>query len=130
VASTFSVFVVTEVVPPSLDAVHVSVVPVFGSLTRTAGSHPTVEVIGESGSLTDQWTTMNAPLEPPRYQPLVPTMPSIEYETSGGVSSCRRWRASAGAGEKKTAASPSAVYQRARCTSDPGGEETTATLPF
>jgi len=85
VASTFSVFVVTEVVPPSLDAVHVSVVPVFGSLTRTAGSHPTVEVIGESGSLTDQWTTMNAPLEPPRYQPLVPTVPDALPTTDGAV---------------------------------------------
>jgi hypothetical protein len=78
VASTLSCFVVTEVVPPSLVAVQVRVVFVLGSLTRTAGSHPLVDVIGESGSLTDQCTTMNAPLALPTYQPLFPWVPSIE----------------------------------------------------
>jgi hypothetical protein len=77
VASTFSSFVVTEVVPPSLVAVQVRVVFVLGSLTRTAGSQPLVERIGESGSLTDQCTTMNAPLALPTYQPLFPWVPSI-----------------------------------------------------
>jgi hypothetical protein len=47
-------------------------------LTRTAGSQPVVDVIGDSGSLTDQCTTTKFPLEFPRYQPFVPAIPSIE----------------------------------------------------
>ena len=75
VASTFSSFVVTEVVPPGPEAVQVSVVPVLGSSTRIAGSHPVVDVIDP---LTDQCTTMNGPLALRTYQPLVPAVPSIE----------------------------------------------------
>ena len=57
VASILIVFVVTAVVPPSLVAVQVRVVPVFGPSILTAGSQPLVELIGESGSVTVQWTT-------------------------------------------------------------------------
>jgi hypothetical protein len=46
-----------------------------------------VEMICDSGSVTDQCTTTKLPFALPRYQPFVPTMPSIEYETRGGVSS-------------------------------------------
>jgi hypothetical protein len=73
-----SSFVVTVVVPPALVAEHVRVVPVFGSSTRIAGSQPVVERTGDSGSETVQWTTMKAPLVLPRYQPLLPLIPSIE----------------------------------------------------
>jgi hypothetical protein len=51
------VFVVTAVVPPPLVALQLRVVPGLGSSILTAGSHPDVEVIAESGSETDQWTT-------------------------------------------------------------------------
>jgi len=51
------VFVVTAVVPPALVALHVRVVPGFGSSILIAGSQPLVELIEESGSLTVQWTT-------------------------------------------------------------------------
>jgi hypothetical protein len=129
VASTFSIFVVTDVVPPSLVAEHVRVVPVFGSSIRIAGSQPVVDVIDESGSLTDQWTTMNLPLVLPVYQLLFPSVPSIEYETIGGVASWGTKRAAACPGESKAAASPNAAYHDARCTSDPGGEETTRCSP-
>jgi hypothetical protein len=129
VASTFSVLVVTDVVPPPLVAVHVRVVPVVGSLIRMAGSQPLVEVIGDSGSLTDQCTTMKAPLVLPRYQLLVPWMPSIVYPTTGGESSIALKRASAGPGRNAAAARPKAVYLHTRCTSDPGGEETTRCSP-
>jgi hypothetical protein len=129
VASTLSSFVVTVVVPPSLVAEQVSVVPVFGLVIWYAGSQPVVERIGESGSLTDQWTTMNGPLALPVYQPLFPSVPSIEYVTIGGVESCGMKRAAARPGARKAAASPSATHHDARCTSDPGGEETTAMLP-
>ena len=78
VASTLSSFVVTAVVPPELVAEQVRVVPVFGSSMRIAGSQPVVEMTGESGSVTVQWTTMKAPLALPRYQPLLPSIPSIE----------------------------------------------------
>ena len=57
VASILIVFVVTAVVPPSLVAVHVRVVPVLGPSILIAGSQPLVELIGELGSLTLQWTT-------------------------------------------------------------------------
>ena len=57
VASILTVFVVMAVVPPSLVAVQVRVVPMFGPSTLTAGSQPLVELIGELGSLTLQWTT-------------------------------------------------------------------------
>ena len=50
-------FVVIAVVPPALVALHVLVVPVFGSSILIAGSQPLAELIGESGSLTAQWTT-------------------------------------------------------------------------
>ena len=56
-ASILIVFVVTAVVPPPLVALQVRVVPGLGSSILTAGSHPDVEVIAESGSETDQWTT-------------------------------------------------------------------------
>ena len=78
VASTLSSLVVTVVVPPSLVAEQVSVDPVSGSSTLIAGSQPVVERIGESGSLTDQWMTMKGPLALPVYQPLFPSVPSIE----------------------------------------------------
>jgi hypothetical protein len=78
VASTLSSFVVTLVVPPALVAEHVRDVPVFGSSTRIAGSQPVVDWTGDSRSETVQWTTMKAPLVLPRYQPLVPLIPSIE----------------------------------------------------
>jgi hypothetical protein len=125
VASTLSVFVVIVVVPPSLVAEQVRVVPVFGSSMRIAGSQPVVEVIDESGSLTDQWTTMNLPLALPMYQLLFPSVPSIEYATIGGVESWAMKRAAACPGASKAAASPSATYHDVRCTSDLGGEETT-----
>ena len=73
-----SCIVVTAVVPPELVAEQVRVVPVFGSSMRIAGSQPVVESTGESGSETVQWTTMKAPLVLPRYQPLLPSIPSIE----------------------------------------------------
>src|SRR6185503_11142372 len=60
-ASIFSSFVVMVVVPPSLVAEHVSVVPLFGPGMFTAGSQPVVERIGPSGSLTDQLTEMELP---------------------------------------------------------------------
>ncbi len=78
VASTLSSFVVTDVVPPSLVAEQVRVVPVFGSSIRIAGSQPVVERMGPSGSLTAQWTTMNLPLALPVYQLLFPGVPSME----------------------------------------------------
>jgi hypothetical protein len=87
VASTLSCFVVTAVVPPELVAEQVRVVPVFGSSMRIAGSQPVVESTADSGSETVQWTTMKLPLALPRYQPLLPSIPSIEYAMSGGVSS-------------------------------------------
>jgi len=101
----------------------------FGSSIRIAGSQPVVEVIGESGSLTVQWTTMNWPLVLPVYQLLLPRLPSIVYATSGGVASSSSKRASAGAGTKKAAASPIATHHEVRCNSDPGGEETTRCSP-
>ena len=52
--------------------------PRFGPGIWIAGSQPVDEMIGESGSLTDQCTTTKLPLVFPRYQPFVPTMPSIE----------------------------------------------------
>src|SRR5262245_64943698 len=52
-----------------------------------AGSQPVVEVICDSGSLTDQRKVMLLPCVLPRYQSLVPAIPSIEYDTIGGVSS-------------------------------------------
>jgi len=58
VASILSVRVVMVVVPPSLVALQVLVVPVVGPSILTAGSHPLVEVICDSGSLTDQCRTM------------------------------------------------------------------------
>jgi hypothetical protein len=48
---------VTVVVPPSLVAEQVRVVPVFGPLTWIAGSQPVVEMIADSGSVTVQCTT-------------------------------------------------------------------------
>jgi hypothetical protein len=57
VASILIVFVVTAVVPPSLVAMQVRVVPGLGPSILTAGSQPLVELIGELGSLTVQWTT-------------------------------------------------------------------------
>jgi len=78
VASTLSCFVVTVVEPPELVAEHVRVVPVFGSSIRIAGSQPVVESSGESGSEAVQWTTMKLPLVLPRYQPLFPSIPSME----------------------------------------------------
>ena len=57
VASILTVFVVTAVVPPSLVAVQVRVVPGLGPSILIAGSQPLVELIGELGSLTLQWTT-------------------------------------------------------------------------
>jgi hypothetical protein len=57
VASILTVFVVTAVVPPLLVAEQVRVVPVLGPSILIAGSQPLVELIGESGSLTAQWTT-------------------------------------------------------------------------
>ena len=89
-----------------------------------------VDRIGESGSLTDQWTTMNGPLELPVYQLLFPGVPSIEYVTIGGVESCGMKRARAFPGRRKAAASPSAANVDTRCTSDPGGEETTRCSPL
>jgi hypothetical protein len=80
VASSFSTFVVTEVVPPGPEAVQVSVVPVLGALTLIAGSHPVVDV---TDPLTDQCTTMDVLT----YQPLFPVVPSIVYVTTGGASS-------------------------------------------
>jgi hypothetical protein len=56
-ASILIVFVVTAAVPPSLVAVQVRVVPVFGPSILIAGSQPDVELIAESGSLKVQWTT-------------------------------------------------------------------------
>src|SRR5689334_5167793 len=125
VASTLSTLVVTEVVPPSPVAVQVSVVPELGSSMRIAGSQPVVDVIGP---LTDQCTTMNAPLALPTYQPLFPWTPSIVYPTVGGASAAPK-RAAACVGTRKAAASPSATHHDVRCTSDPGGEETTRCSP-
>jgi hypothetical protein len=118
VASTFSIFVVTEVVPPGPEAAQVSVVPVLGALTLIAGSHPVVDV---TDPVTDQCTTMDALT----YQPLLPGVPSIVYATPGGVSSCATKRASACVGRRKAAARPIATHHEARCNSDLGGEETT-----
>ena len=78
VASTFSSRVVTVVVPPSLVAEHVRVVPMLGPLIWIAGSQPVVEMIGDSGSLTDQCTTMKLPPALPRYQLLLPSIPVTE----------------------------------------------------
>src|SRR5689334_1919734 len=60
-ASTFRFFVVTVVVPPSLVAEHVRVVPLFGPGTLSPASQPVVDRIGLSGSLTDQLTTTKFP---------------------------------------------------------------------
>jgi hypothetical protein len=54
--STLITFVVIAVVPPALVAVQVRVVPVFAPMGGP-GSQPFVDVIGDSGSLTVQWTT-------------------------------------------------------------------------
>src|SRR5678815_1807455 len=86
-ASILSSFVVMLVVPPSLVAVQVLVVPVFGPGIWMAGSQPVVEMMGDSGSLTDQCRVMLLPWVLPRNQSLVPAIPSIEYDTIGGVSS-------------------------------------------
>ena len=54
--STLITFVVIAAVPPALVAVHVRVVPVLGPMDGP-DSQPFVDVIGDSGSLTVQWTT-------------------------------------------------------------------------
>jgi hypothetical protein len=90
-ASTFRFFVVTVVVPPSLVAEHVRVVPLFGPAIASPGSQPEVEVIGLSGSLTDQLTVMKFPEVLPRYQPFVPTIPYTVYVTIGAVVSLGTW---------------------------------------
>src|SRR5262245_4247558 len=86
-ASILSDRVVIVVVPPSLVAEHVLVVPVVGPGIWMAGSQPVVDKICDSGSLTDQRRVMLLPCVLPRYQSLVPAIPSIEYDTTGGVSS-------------------------------------------
>ena len=60
-ASILSSFVVIVVVPPSLVALQVLVVPVFGPGIWMAGSQPVVEMMGDSLSLTAQPTTMKLP---------------------------------------------------------------------
>src|SRR5262245_7837997 len=103
-ASILSDRVVIVVVPPSLVAEHVLVVPVFGPGIWMAGSQPVVEVICDSGSLTDQRRVMLLPWVLPRNQSFVPAIPSIEYETTGGVSS--------------DAGSPRAVGRNSRATNN------------
>src|SRR6476659_1791422 len=56
-ASIFRIFVSIVVVPPSLVAEQRSVVPLFGPATGMYCSHG-ADVMGDSGSLIIQWTTM------------------------------------------------------------------------
>ena len=70
---------VLEAVPPALVALHVSVEPAV-SATIVVGSHPVVETIGDSGSVTFH-VTETALL----YQPLSPLVPDTLAVIDGAV---------------------------------------------
>jgi hypothetical protein len=80
VLSTWKFFV-TEVSPPSLDALHVNLVDAVSALSVRV-SHPVVERMIDSGSTTDQLTvTFDL------YQPASPSIPVMTGVTTGGVGS-------------------------------------------
>src|SRR5919204_6965806 len=80
VLSSFKVLL-TVVVPPSLVAEQVSVVPVVSAVSVIA-SQPLVERITDSGSVTDQFTVTLLV-----YQPFEPSVPVMTGVTTGGVGS-------------------------------------------
>ena len=83
VASRFTVTVLV-LVPPSLAATHVNVVPAVSAVSVTV-SQPLCAEIGVCGSLTSQLTVTL-----PVYQPPSPSGPSMEGTRRGGVGSTKR----------------------------------------
>jgi len=75
------IVLLTDVVPPSLDAVHVNVVPVVSDVIVVA-SQPLVDRITDSGSTTVQLSVTFVV-----YQPFVPSVPKRTGVTCGGVGS-------------------------------------------
>ena len=106
VLSTLNVFP-TVVVPPSLSAVHVSVVPVV-LLVNVTALHPVVERMIDSGSVTDQLTVTLVV-----YQPLSPSVPVITGTTTGGVGSPGTFGRPAAPGVSRSA--PTAKRRAAAC---------------
>jgi hypothetical protein len=81
VLSILIIFVVTVVVPPSLDAEHVNVTPVVSEVTVVA-LQPLSDKITDSGSTTVQLSVTCVV-----YQPFVPRVPKRTGVTCGGVGS-------------------------------------------
>jgi hypothetical protein len=75
------IVLLTEVVPPSLDAVQVNVAPVVSDVIVVA-SQPLVDRITDSGSTTVQLSVTFVV-----YQPFVPSVPKRTGVTWGGVGS-------------------------------------------
>jgi hypothetical protein len=75
------IVLLTDVVPPSLDAVHVNVAPVVSDVIVVA-SQPLVDRITDSGSTTVQLSVTFVV-----YQPFVPSVPKRTGVTWGGVGS-------------------------------------------